>query len=166
MTTDRAHSTARRALLALGALLLVTTTLRSPSARAKSPDGHFVDNGDGTVTDAVTGLVWQRVAAPYAQYGNIETASGYCAAPPDLPGTGWRVPSVKELATLVDRNGIDGHFFDRDVFPGLPETGHFWTSTLCAEGQGCTPGYFLVDFLYGNITSPAGWAQVLCVRSP
>jgi hypothetical protein len=167
VSTDRAPTSARRALLALGALLLVTTTLRSPAARAKAPEGQFHDNGDGTVTDTVTGLLWQRVAAPYAAFGNWETASSYCAAPPDLPGTGWRIPSVKELATLVDRNGGDGHFIDRDAFPGDEDSsGHFWTSTLCQEGQGCTTGYFVVDFRYGQIVPPAGWAHVLCVRSP
>ena len=167
-TSSRARAT-RRALLALGAVTLVTATLRSPAARAKAPAGHFVDHGDGTVGDVRTGLVWQRYSPPFASFGDLATATAYCDAAVDLPGKGWRLPSVKELLTLMDRNAADTKFFDRDAFPGGSDAGIFWTSTTCKVGQGCAVDqdlHFYVDFTYGAATPALVTARVLCVRSP
>ncbi|QKG79875.1 Lcl C-terminal domain-containing protein [Tenuifilum thalassicum] len=61
---------------------------------------NFVDNGDGTITDKATGLMWTKddngegltweEALEYAQNAEI---AGY---------TDWRLPDVKELQSIVD----------------------------------------------------------------
>lgn len=60
----------------------------------------FVDNGDGTITDRATGLMWTKAdsgrAMPWADalaYAEKATHAGY---------DDWRLPSVKELQTIVD----------------------------------------------------------------
>jgi hypothetical protein len=64
---------------------------------------NFVDNGDGTVTDGATGLMWSQSdsgegmiwqdALAWAQQMNDENHLGY---------SDWRLPNAKELQSLVD----------------------------------------------------------------
>ena len=63
----------------------------------------FNDNGDGTITDSATGLMWQQddsqtglnwqQALDYVQQKNSENYLGY---------SDWRLPNVKELQSIVD----------------------------------------------------------------
>lgn len=64
----------------------------------------YVDHGDGTVTDQVTGLMWQQ--DPGAKktrdqaYADLETF--------DLAGyRDWRLPTIKELYSLIQFSGRD-----------------------------------------------------------
>jgi hypothetical protein len=63
----------------------------------------FHDNGDGTVTDRATGLIWSKAdsgkgmnwqgALAWVQKQNVERFLGH---------DDWRLPSVKELQSIVD----------------------------------------------------------------
>jgi hypothetical protein len=72
-----------------------------------------VDRGDGTILDRQTGLFWQKRSSQERFYYN--NALAYVK---DLNksraggGTGWRLPNVKELQTLVRSKGSRQ--------PGLP----------------------------------------------
>lgn len=58
------------------------------------------DNGDGTVTDTCTGLMWQRETArgPYTWQQALQYCEGL-----NLAGHGdWRLPDVHELQSIVD----------------------------------------------------------------
>jgi hypothetical protein len=60
----------------------------------------FVDNGDGTVTDRATGLMWTK--ADSAQPKRWPDALAY-AESLELAGHGdWRLPNAKELHSIVD----------------------------------------------------------------
>ncbi len=66
----------------------------------------YADHGDGTVTDLVTGLMWQQ--DPGAKTSLDAALDG--AASFDLAGyDDWRVPSLKELYSLMDFSGSTGH---------------------------------------------------------
>jgi hypothetical protein len=75
----------------------------------------YADNGDGTVTDLNTGLMW--AASPDLNGdGQIDSedkldyhqAAAY-AESFDLAGyDDWRLPTIKELYSLIDFNGITG----------------------------------------------------------
>ncbi len=64
---------------------------------------QFADNGDGTITDNATGLMWAQddsgagmtweEALAWVQQKNAETYLGY---------NDWRLPNVKELQSIVD----------------------------------------------------------------
>ena len=83
------------------------------TAPAKKPTPElkpFVDNGNGTVTDPNTGLVWKKTDAwldthkfytwqahrDYVNGVNKEKFAGY---------DNWRIPSKSEAVTLVDKTG-------------------------------------------------------------
>jgi hypothetical protein len=68
--------------------------------RRKWPAGQrFVDNGDGTVTDAKTGLIWAD--SDNGSDINWKDAKKYCAC----KGNGWELPAVAQLQGLVDASG-------------------------------------------------------------
>ncbi|MCB9372278.1 MAG: DUF1566 domain-containing protein [Microthrixaceae bacterium] len=86
----------------------------------------YTDNGDGTVTDERTGLVWQQEFSQVA-WADAEAA----AAAADTGGfDDWRVPTIDELWSLIDLSGDQGSadpssaeapadavpFVDTDVF--------------------------------------------------
>lgn len=60
----------------------------------------FVSNGNGTVTDRATGLTWQQ--ADSGRGMDWEHALGYCESLSLAGKDDWRLPSVKELQSLVD----------------------------------------------------------------
>ena len=73
----------------------------------------LTDNGDGTVTDNVTGLTWQQV--PPEDYYTFSEAEAYAA---DLSLGGyddWRVPTLKELYSISDF-GAGWPYIDTDYF--------------------------------------------------
>jgi len=74
----------------------------------------FTDNGDTTITDNVTGLMWQQV--PSDDHMSYEEAQAYCEDL-DLGGyDDWRLPTVKELFGLQNFSTgwpyIDDTYFD------------------------------------------------------
>ncbi len=65
---------------------------------------HYTDNGDGTITDNVTGLMWQKDPGPKKTY--TEAVAG--ANPLTLGGyNDWRLPTIKELYSLILFSGLD-----------------------------------------------------------
>jgi len=62
--------------------------------------GRFTDNGDGTVTDHCTGLMWQKETAP-GEY-TWQEALEYCENLSLAGHRNWRLPNVRELESIVD----------------------------------------------------------------
>ena len=71
---------------------------------------RFVDNGDGTVTDHCTGLVWQQDTEDTNGDGSIGDedrltwgeALRYCDRLDFAGHSDWRLPNVTELVSIVD----------------------------------------------------------------
>lgn len=75
------------------------------------PEERFIDNGDGTVTDTVTHLMW----AASDNMGDIDwhNAMIYCNNPP-ISGyrySDWRMPTIEELRTLYNKS-LEGYETD------------------------------------------------------
>jgi quinol monooxygenase YgiN len=112
------------------------------------PTPRFTDNGDGTVTDQLTGLVWLKNANPFgwrtweqALRDCHELASGSHGLTDGSVARDWRLPNIREIESLVDYNNAG---------PCLP-TGHpftnvrpssYWTSTSVAAAP--TEAMFII----------------------
>ncbi len=101
----------------------------------------YVDNGDGTITDLNTGLTWQQTP-DFASLRSWDEAQDY-AASLQLTGYGdWRVPTIKELYSLIRFDGsnfdkvpyIDTDYFDfeyPDTSTGLRDMdAQYWSNTV------------------------------------
>ncbi len=76
----------------------------------------LVDNGDGTLTDHVTGLMWQQ--DPGAKMTWDEAAAA--AASFRLGGyDDWRLPTIEELYSLIDFNGRDPSGYEGSSTDGM-----------------------------------------------
>ncbi len=77
-------------------------------AQVRGNQPAYRDNGDGTVTDLVTGLMWSK--AVDSQKVSLEKAQ-QMAAQMTLGGhRDWRVPNIKELYSLIDFRGQMGPY--------------------------------------------------------
>ncbi len=93
-------------------------------------EAELVDNGDGTISDTRTGLMWQQDSS-VAGTMNWETALSYCenlALPVNNAYTDWHMPNTQELQSLVDYSGRNTSAIDENRFPGT-EPYDYWTST-------------------------------------
>jgi hypothetical protein len=61
---------------------------------------RFVNNGDGTVTDTKTGLMWP--AKDNGNHINWADARSYCQSYSGGDHTDWRMPTLAELTSLYD----------------------------------------------------------------
>jgi hypothetical protein len=109
-------------------------------------NAELVDNGDGTVTDTETGLMWQQGEGGFM---NWETALSYCenlVFPENQGYDDWRLPNINELQSLVDYSkhnpAIDSYYFPYAV------SSHYWSSTTHAYR---TDHAWLVYFYYGHV---------------
>jgi hypothetical protein len=86
---------------------------------------HFTDNGNGTITDNITGLIWQK--APYTDTLSWEQALTY-ADTLALSGTSdWRLPNIKELQSIFDVTLINPALNTNFFITG--GTKKYWSST-------------------------------------
>ena len=132
---------------------------RNLFSKSNNPKGlfpnSFTDNGDGTITDKVTGLMWQKGGSPsdmtfytakkYAQELNEKRFGGH---------GNWRLPTVEELCSLLkaERNNRKLHI--DALFESVQSA--CWSSDLSAqpaETRVTTYAYrsaFVVDFATGD----------------
>jgi hypothetical protein len=129
----------------------------SALGRADTPPGRFTLQS-GTVYDTNTKLTWQQAATPGA--ATWANAKSYCANL-TLNGVGWRMPSMKELQTIVDETRTNPAI-DPKAFPDTPAA-FFWTSSPLAGDPSLA---WLVDFGVGNAGTYllTGANQMRCVR--
>lgn len=161
----------------------VTGHIKAYSAEASGPVGgkyvravrgdkyginDYVDNGDGTISDNSTGLMWMKDdnlegvdwenALLYAE--NIEYA-GY---------TNWRLPNVKELQGIVDYNYSPSATDDSKIGPAIDplftctpiineagenDYGYYWTGTSACFTSG-EPMYYAWYVAFGRAVNGEG----------
>jgi len=132
-----------------------TTTFGEDHDYTLNPPSYTI-NGNGTVSDNVTGLMWQqqddgvtRIWDDAITYCNNSGLAGY---------SDWRLPSKKELMGIVDY-GRYNPAIDTTAFPNTTTSG-YWSSTTSANNPvnawdvGFTFGHVLtndkVDNLYAR----------------
>ncbi len=74
-------------------------------AHYKRNIASYTDNKDGTITDNITGLMWQQDMGRKMTYKEAVEYSKKL----NLAGhTDWRIPTIKELYSLIDYKGQSG----------------------------------------------------------
>jgi hypothetical protein len=123
----------------------------------------YASNGDGTVTDLVTGLMWQQSAPPLTY--NWSDAVAYCPRQSIAGHNDWRLPTEIELVSLIDGYPrAPDPAINPDAFPQTP-VDFFWSSTPLAGAPGVA---WFVLFQDGTVSATDGKyaSHVRCVRSP
>lgn len=103
----------------------------------------YTDNSNGTITDNVTGLLWQKQDDGTTR--TWDAANTYCAGL-SLEGTGWRVPTRRELMSIVDY-GTYLPSINATYFPSM-QNNYYWSSTTYASS---TTNAWSVDFYAGLV---------------
>ncbi len=127
----------------------------------------FEDNGDGTVTDLNTGLMWQQT--PDFERHNYYDAFDYVDELEIGGYTDWRLPTIKELYSIIYSNGsldpddtdnsqpyLYDEYFDFEYVEGMSYAGQYWSSTLYVKGalqNTSIEGAFGFNFADGHIKS-------------
>ena len=118
------------------------------------PSPRFTNNGDGTVTDNLTKLIWLKDAHCFGQRNWSEAlsdchglASGPCGLTDGSNAGDWRLPNVKELQSLIDFSITAPALPSGHPFDNVSST-YYWSSTTAANGTGYACH---VDMGYGNV---------------
>ena len=125
------------------------------------PSIRFCDNGDGTMTDNMTGLVWLKNgidakywsdALSYVEGLNSGSNPGNCGC------TDWRLPNVNELESILDfSQSMPSSTLGSQGFTNLTN-GLYWSSTTCAT---ITNGAWMVPLRPQDRVSFAGKSLVV-----
>lgn len=107
-------------------------------------ENNFIDNGDGTITDLSTGLMWQTSDSGVGV--DWEEALNYAESLVLADYDDWRLPSVKELQSIVDYEclaqetsilALNIMFEASDIIDlnGEMQYPYYWSSTTHLEGD-------------------------------
>jgi uncharacterized protein YjbI with pentapeptide repeats len=94
----------------------------------KAHPQRFTDNGNDTVTDNVTNLIWTKRASLFGRL-NWSDAKARCSSLTISGIGGWRLPSKDELVDLTHAMK-GGHPFT------WVQEGYYWSRTTYADGTG------------------------------
>ena len=133
------------------------------------PAQRFRDNGNGTVRDNLTGLIWLQDAScdTLGPNGNgtgtwqqaldaaNTLASGNCSLTDRSAAGDWRLPNVNELHSLLDVGNYNPAFPSGHPFSGVL-TAFFWSSS----------SHVGFPFLTWTVDLEAGWTLAVIKDSP
>lgn len=117
---------------------------------------RFTDNGDGTVTDSLTGLVWLRNAACFspnvwaAALNEVnQLASGACGLTDGSKPGDWRVPNLNELESMIDASQSSPALTAGNPFVNVAED-NYWSSTSYFGGEEGSPTAWVIRMSDGR----------------
>lgn len=123
-----------------------TQALYGQDAQYQGVQPSYTDNGDKTVTDNNTGLMWQQT--PDFRHHSYDDAVSYCETLSVGGYKDWRLPTIKELFSLADFRGeivdprdesantpyIDTDYFDFQYDRRMAYIGQYWSITKYTAG--------------------------------
>ena len=102
------------------------------------PTPRFTDNGDGTITDNLTGLIWLKNANCFGirSWNNALSDSnglenGECGLTDGSSAGEWRLPNYRELFSLVDAENYNPALPSGNPFNNV-QSNYYWSSTTLA----------------------------------
>jgi len=112
---------------------------------------RFVDNGDGTITDNATGLMWVKdpggmPGPPFNAPMDWQAAIDACEALDFAGHTDWRLPNIKELMSIIDYSTMNPALDLAYFSPIL--AGPFWSSTT---SQTSTDAAYTINLSFGTM---------------
>ena len=126
----------------------------------------YTDNGDGTVTDNNTGLMWKRCSEPDTGTSGCtgthststwQGAINQCEGLNYAGYTDWRLPNAKELWSITRLEPETAPYINQTAFPGTV-SGNYWSSTTYPDyttaalsvrfSHGCLSAYGKTDNSY------------------
>jgi hypothetical protein len=132
------------------------------------PNPRFTNNGNGTITDNLTGLIWAQNQncfsnVPWATALALANtlASGACGLSDGSIAGDWRVPNVMELLSLI-HYGTSGPYayLASQGFSGFSAAG-CWSSTTLNDYPAVA---FVVAFNNGELTpTPKNGTTFVCL---
>lgn len=130
----------------------------------QSSFGNFTDNGDGTITDGITSLVWQKQDDDTTR--TWDSALSYCEGLNLASAQDWRLPDIKELKSILDST-VDFPAIDQTFFPGNKTTSDwlFWSSTTAPSNPGnALPVGVYHGYVFNGFSKTGIDVYVRCVR--
>jgi hypothetical protein len=112
------------------------------------PEDRFTVNGNGTVKDNLTGLIWLKNAECFGEVNwwaaldisnGLET--GHCGLTDGSSAGDWRLPNIRELHSLIDFGNIAPALPTNHPFVDVPTMGYYWSSTTYKDSEGAWWGY-------------------------
>jgi Protein of unknown function (DUF1566) len=136
------------------------------------PATSFTDNGDGTIKDKQTGLTWQKCSVGQdnnATCSNTATSRTWTNALSDcntltLTGRTWRLPSLKELQSIMDKTLSTLPSINTSIFPATANDS-YWSSNTSVSNA---PDAWFVSFNSGGVSGNVKTVNyyVRCVSGP
>lgn len=130
----------------------------------------FVNNGDGTISDNATGLMWEQSDQGGLNWDQAVTA---CESATTGGHSDWRLPNIKELQTILDYTrspdtsssaAIDSLFTATSITNegGATDWGYYWGSTthVAYGGNGDSAAYFSFGRALGYFNAGFGLAML------
>lgn len=121
---------------------------------------RFRDNNNGTITDLLTGLMWQKNLSSTGM--TWEQALSYCESNTLAGYSDWRLPNIKELQSL-NNVLLKNPSIDTSFFKNISSSNY--CSSTTAYGQNTKAMY--INLAYGLVTyeNKTNVYNVICVRS-
>tara|TARA_Y100001934_G_scaffold283420_1_gene403070 strand:- start:1573 stop:2220 length:648 start_codon:yes stop_codon:yes gene_type:complete len=98
------------------------------------PAPEFVDNGDGTITDKINKLRWQKKGT--LKRLSLKDAKAFAGSESFAGSSNWRLPTLPELRTLLYPekvvNASGKRAWINPIFDNS-KAHYYWTSTKCDE---------------------------------
>ncbi len=126
-----------------------------------SISNHFTDNGDGTITDNLTELIWQKNS--FTDSLSWEQALVYSDTLALNGNSDWRLPNVKELQS-INVETLTNPSFDQNYF-SVSTAKKYWSSTSLPNQ---TLKAWYLDTQFGITTYDLKTLKhnLICVRGP
>lgn len=126
------------------------------------PAARFADNGDGTVSDHLTGLVWLKNAGCFdpavfaaALADANQLAPGLCGLSDGSKAGDWRLPNANELESLLDASASGPALPASSPFTNV-SNGIYWTSTSYFGGQAGSAAAWAIRMSDGRYMNDTG----------
>ena len=129
-------------------------TCKPESIPASTPDSQLQDNGDGTITDRKTGLIWKQClegqsgsdcasgsAAAFTWQQALQRAQTLNSSGGFAGASDWRLPNIKELSSLVEQQCWEPTI-NLTRFPHASSDGLWSSSAVAGSAGGAWSVYF------------------------